>query len=171
MSIIIREANPEDAEKHIEYIKAILDEPISFLEMSKGEFTHTIDEEKEFLQSCKASKNSKFIVAEEKGKIIGSLNCIGSERVKIKHNTVLGMSVKEEYRDKGIGSKLLEYAIDWAKSTGVVKRIELHVFGTNSRAIHLYKKYGFEIEGEKQKAIKINNEYINELIMALSIKK
>ena len=169
MSIIIREAKPEDAEKHIEYIKGILNEPNSFLEMSSGEFTHTIDEEKEFLQSFKVSKNSKFIIAEENGKVIGSLNCKGSDRVKIKHNTVLGMSVKEEYRDKGIGSKLLEYAIDWAKSTGIVKRIELHVFETNSRAIHLYKKYGFEIEGEKKRAIKINDEYINELIMALSI--
>lgn len=169
MPVKIREAVPGDAPRHIEYMNALLENSESFLEMSRGEFKHTVEEEKKFLDDIKKSENSVFILAEDDGEIVGYLVCIGSERIKIKHNTVLGVTVKEGYRDKGIGSRLLEYAINWAKGTGVVKRIELHVFSTNSRAIHLYKKYGFVLEGEKQKAIKINDEYINELIMVLPV--
>jgi len=169
MSVIIREANPKDAAKLINYVNALLEEPISYLEMAKGEFKLTIKDEKKFIEDCKKSENSIFIVAEESGEIIGSLTCIGRERIKIRHNTVLGMSVKKEYRNQGIGSRLIEYAINWAKGTGVIKRIELHVFETNSRAINIYNKYGFIIEGKKQKSIKVNGGYVNELIMALYI--
>ena len=169
MPVIIREAIPKDAAKLVNYVNVLLEEPISYLEMAKGEFKLTAEEEKKFIADCKRSENSIFIVAEENGEIIGSLTCIGRERIKIRHNTVLGMSVKKEYRNQGIGSRLIEYAINWAKETGAVKRIELHVFETNNQAIHIYKKYGFIIEGKKQKAIKANDEYVNELIMALYV--
>ena len=169
MSITIREANPEDAANMIAYVNALLEEPESFLELSKGEFTMTVEEERRFLENCWQSPNSIFIVAVENGRIVGQLICNGSGRAKVKHNVVLGMSVDQEYRGRGIGSLLMEYAIDWAKESDIVKRIELYVFKTNSRAIHLYQKYGFVIEGEKQKAVRINNEYINEYIMALMV--
>ena len=166
MSITIREARPEDAEKIIAYVNALLEESESFLELSKGEFTMTAEEEKNFLEDCWKSLNSIFIVAVENGKIVGQLICNGSSRAKVKHSVVLGMSVDQKYRDVGIGSMLMEYAIEWAKESKIVKRIELYVFETNSRAIHLYEKYGFVIEGEKQKAIRMNGEYINEYLMA-----
>ena len=169
MSVIIREAVPKDAAELVKFVTTLLEGSESFLEMAKGEFTLTVGEEEKFIQDCRKSENSIFIVAEKSGEIIGSLICVGSERIRIKHNTVLGMSVMEKYRNQGIGSQLLEYVITWAKKTKIVKRIELHVFKTNVRAIHLYRKYGFKIEGEKQNALKVNDKYINEYIMALSI--
>lgn len=169
MSVTIREANPEDAASLITYVTSLLEEPASFLEMSKGEFTLTIEEEMKFLDDCRKSKNSIFIVAEENGQIIGNLTCLGNHRAKIRHNVVLGISVEKRYRNRGVGSRLMEYAITWSKETQIVKRIELYVFKTNDRAIHLYRKFGFVIEGEKQKAIKVNDDYINEYIMALTI--
>ncbi len=169
MSITIREAHPEDAAKIIAYVNALLEEPESFLELSKGEFTLTVKEEMRFLENCWNSPNSIFIVAAEDEKIVGQLLCNGNTRAKVRHNVVLGMSVDQKYRGKGIGSILIEYAIDWAKGTNIVKRIELLVFKTNNRAIHLYEKYGFVKEGEKQKAVRINGEYINEYIMALMV--
>lgn len=169
MPVIIREALPGDAGKLIKYITRLLEEPNSFLEMSEGEFKLTEKEEMQFLDDCNKSKNSIFLIAEEDGRIIGNLICKGSDREKIKHNVVLGMSVDKNYRNTGIGSRLMEQAIKWAKNTGLVKRIELYVFTTNARAIHLYMKYGFKIEGEKQKALKVNDEYVNEYVMALLI--
>lgn len=169
MPVTIREAHPGDAANIITYVNELLEEPASFLEMSKGEFTVSVEEERKMLEDCRKSENSIFVVAEEEGQIIGLLICTGRDRIKIKHNTVLGMSVDKRYRNRGIGSKLLEYAIDWARSTKVVKRIELYVFTTNERAIHLYEKYGFVTEGEKQNALRMDGEYINEYIMALLI--
>lgn len=47
------------------------------------------------------------------------------------------------------------------------EKISLSVFSTNKRAINLYKKFGFEIEGVKKKEIKIDEEYVDEILMAL----
>lgn len=55
--------------------------------------------------------------------------------------------VKEEYRQKGIASKMMEYIISYNLS------ISLEVDETNIKAIKLYEKYGF-----KNKAIR-NNYY------------
>ncbi len=51
--------------------------------------------------------------------------------------------VEEEFRDQKIGSKLLEYLINYAKDNHFVN-ITLEVKKDNNRAIHLYQKYGFK---------------------------
>jgi len=55
---------------------------------------------------------------------------------------------------------MLEYLIEWAKAAGFEK-IQLEVFSTNQRAIALYRKYGFEIEGVPRRAFKILGEYVD----------
>jgi hypothetical protein len=46
MPVIIREASPNDAAKLVNYVNALLEEPISYLEMAKGEFGFTVEDEK-----------------------------------------------------------------------------------------------------------------------------
>jgi ribosomal protein S18 acetylase RimI-like enzyme len=62
------------------------------------------------------------------------------------------MSVQKEWRARGVGSTLLAQAIEWAKATGIVKRIELFVYARNTAAIHLYKNFGFKEEGRCRNA-------------------
>lgn len=50
--------------------------------------------------------------------------------------------VKEEYRDNGIGSKLIDYAVEYARNNGY-KEICLQVESDNVRVINLYIKKGF----------------------------
>jgi RimJ/RimL family protein N-acetyltransferase len=61
----------------------------------------------------------------------------------------------------------MAHAIEWARGTGFVSRIELCVFERNETAIHLYRKYGFKIEGWRRKAIFRDGEYLDDLMMAL----
>ena len=51
-------------------------------------------------------------------------------------------SVLEEYRNKGIGTKLMSYLVSLAISLRVVN-ITLEVRVSNNIAINLYKKFGF----------------------------
>jgi len=67
----------------------------------------------------------------------------------------------------GSASALTAPAIEWAKGTGIVTRIELAVYARNAAAIHLYEKFGFEIEGRRRRAVYQNGEYVDDLIMAL----
>ena len=52
--------------------------------------------------------------------------------------------VKKEYRNRGIGTKLLSFLINKAKALGY-SEITLGVDCNNRNAMHLYRKKGFEI--------------------------
>lgn len=54
-----------------------------------------------------------------------------------------GLFVRAEYQGQGIGSRLFAVSLDAIKSG----TIRLSVIDTNERAIHLYKKRGFEAIG------------------------
>jgi RimJ/RimL family protein N-acetyltransferase len=62
----------------------------------------------------------------------------------------LGMVVAREWRGRGVGSALLEAAIDWSRERGLHK-LCLSVFPHNEAAIRLYRKYGFVEEGRRVK--------------------
>lgn len=52
------------------------------------------------------------------------------------------MIVKKEYRNKGIGSKILEFLIEKAREWGY-SEMTIGVDKDNLNALHLYRKYGF----------------------------
>ena len=52
------------------------------------------------------------------------------------------MIVKKEYRNRGIGSEILEFLIKKAKESGF-SEITIGVDKDNVNALHLYRKYGF----------------------------
>lgn len=51
----------------------------------------------------------------------------------------------------------MEEAIEWASDNDITRRLELSVQGHNERAIHLYQKFGFEIDGLQTRGIKREN--------------
>ena len=136
----IREAKPSDAEQLIAHVERLAEETDADIPLAPGEFNLTVGEERESLAGYAASDNSLFLVAEA--------NSQGG-------------------RGKRIGTTLMGRAIEWAKSTGVVTRIELKVLVRNKIATHLYEKLNFQIEGRRQRAIYHNREYADDLIMAL----
>jgi len=58
--------------------------------------------------------------------------------------------VKEEYRGKGIGKKLLKTALEWFDQKRI-QRIELRVDAKNREAIAFYKEHDFKIRGYMMK--------------------
>ena len=63
----------------------------------------------------------------------------------------------------------MAYAVDWARRSGVITRIELQVFTSNTVAINLYQKHGFEIEGRGRKAVFREGKYQDDYVMGLLI--
>ena len=64
-----------------------------------------------------------------------------------KHVGQIGMAVRDDWQGKGAGSALMQAMIDLADQWLNLSRIELEVYTDNEPAIHLYKKFGFVIEG------------------------
>ncbi|MBC7983312.1 MAG: GNAT family N-acetyltransferase [Candidatus Obscuribacterales bacterium] len=100
---------------------------------------------------------------------LGELSCKGQQRAMLQHSAVLGMSVRRENRRQGIGKALVAHALEWVAHNQIIKRIELFVFATNQPAIKLYEQFGFAVEGRRSKAVKIDSEYIDDILMAKSV--
>lgn len=105
---------------------------------------------------------------ENQTRVIGWCDIFPMEREGFTHRGTLGMGVHQDFRKRGIGTRLINEAINRAKDKGL-ERIELEVFASNTPAIKLYEKTGFVIEGVKQKARKLDGVYDDLIQMALFI--
>lgn len=99
-------------------------------------------------------------------KIIGSAGLNVFPNPRMRHSASIGIMVHKDFQNKGVGTQLMEAIIDIADNWLMLIRVELTVFADNEKAINLYKKFNFEIEGIKKKAGIRNGEYVDELMMA-----
>ncbi|WP_281249477.1 GNAT family N-acetyltransferase [Fictibacillus arsenicus] len=90
-----------------------------------------------------------------------------SQKERTKHVGTLGIVVSKKYTGLGLGKVLMKDLIEWAKQNGLTKKISLVTNETNTVAIELYKKLGFEVEGLLKKDNFINGNYNNSIIMGL----
>jgi putative acetyltransferase len=63
------------------------------------------------------------------------------------HAMLLGMAVRSDFQGMGVGNALMQGLLEIADNWLNVIRLELTVFTDNERALALYRKHGFEIEG------------------------
>jgi len=94
------------------------------------------------------NKGGKIFFAESAGNIIGTVALMPT-KIKLVFE-LTKMAVKPNYRNKGIGKKLLKKCIDYSKSNSY-SSIILYSNKKLNNAIHLYRKFGFkEIRMEKK---------------------
>ncbi len=91
-----------------------------------------------------ARSAGESVVAVGGGRIVGMLH------VEVSRHGFgdLGMLVDRGWRGRGVGSALVQTAIDWARGQGLHK-LCLEVFAHNTAAIALYRKSGFAEEGRR----------------------
>jgi putative acetyltransferase len=107
-------------------------------------------------------------VVEEKNeqRIVGSASLKFNPQETLKHKAELGLTVHDDYQNMGIGTALLNHLIDIARMKKL-RKVWLLVSTDNDRAINVYKKAGFTIEGKLCKESCINGKYRDEYRMAL----
>ena len=67
---------------------------------------------------------------------------------------------------QGVGTGLLAEAKRWAAAHGL-HRLELTVMADNHRAIALYERLGFTVEGRRAQCLLVGGRFIDELYMAV----
>ncbi|KIL78906.1 Protein export cytoplasm protein SecA ATPase RNA helicase [Bacillus badius] len=106
-----------------------------------------------------------FLVAVVSGKIVGFSRCEGNHLKRFAHKVEFGVGILQDYWGRGIGKNLLKESIAWADANNIEK-MTLHVLETNEKAIRLYEKCGFQIEGLLQKdKILSDGNYYNTVVM------
>jgi putative acetyltransferase len=83
-----------------------------------------------------------------------------------RHVGELGMAVRDDWHGKGVGTALMQAAIDLADRWLNLERLELDVYTDNEPAIRLYKKFGFVIEGTLARFAFRDGRYVDAYIMA-----
>lgn len=168
MDITISKALPEDAEQIIEYLKKVGGETDNLTFGSEG-LPVTVEDEKNYIESLLDSKTSVLLAAKKDGSIVGVASFTRNTRKRMKHRGELAISVMKAEWGQGIGSRLLEKVIEFAKNEAEAEIISLEVRSDNERAIHLYTKYGFEKIGHFRGFFKINGEYVDFDLMNLHL--
>jgi len=108
----------------------------------------------------------QFVALNDANEVVGWCDVVRIDQESFRHAWRLGMGLLSAVRGRGVGRRLAEAAIAAARERGA-ERIELEVFASNTRAIALYEKLGFEREGVKRRARKVDGEYDDIVLLAL----
>lgn len=123
-------------------------EDIAFLE--KECFSEPWSDES--LKAELKNNHSHFLVAQDKGKVLGYIgsHCYSGECY------ISNVAVFREFRNQNIGSMLLKNLIDFMKNK--CDFISLEVRKSNISAIKLYEKFGFKKVGSRKNFYKKPSE-------------
>ena len=170
MEYTIRLPEMSDAKALTGYINTLIEErPVGLPYRKK----YTLKSEKDWLKGLLKGirKNETvYYLAEKEGKIVASadLRRIG-DGLDSAHLRIFGVTVLNEYRNKGLGTQLTRMLIEWAKKKKI-DFIELSVYEKNPDAKRLYERLGFKEVAVIPKRIKRGKKYMDDIIMHLYLK-
>ena len=161
----IRAPRVEDAEQLV-YVMKTADCETRFLARNPGEFTTTVEREKEIIANVLNNKNSAWFLPEYDGKLVGQCSVgIVRNNDRYRHRAGVAFILLQEYWGLGIGGKMMEECIKWCTAHGITQ-IELDVVKDNERALKMYQSFGFEIVGSQPKALRYpDGTYADEYLM------
>jgi len=167
LKLTIAQAALDDAEEIVNFLNVVGGET-DFLTFGAHEFPVSVAEEKKTITECLEQKRCLMLVGKIENEIVCQLFLQRSDKPRLAHLGDIGISVSKKFWGLSIGRHMLLVAIEWAKNNGVTK-LQLQVRTDNERAIQLYKKLGFVIEGTITHAIKIGDIYFDEHVMGLKL--
>lgn len=107
------------------------------------------------------------LVACVENEIVGQLGLHTFPNVpRRRHVGKIDMAVRDDWQGKGVGTALLQAAIDLADKWLDLSRLELEVFTDNEPGIRLYKKAGFTVEGTLVRFAFRDGQYTDAYMMA-----
>lgn len=170
-NILLRHVAVEDAERIIAFVHGfVYDE--EYVPLSEGEFNPTLEEEQAILKNYVERTNSLFLVAESaEGEIVGNINLDGNQRKIMRHTAVFGMGMHKNWQGCGLGTALLQHAVDWSRDHSELELIYLQVYAENESGLALYRKVGFREHGRMPKVFKQHGRYHDEISMHLLLKE
>lgn len=169
--LIVRRAALGDEQGLIDHVKTV-DSETRFLARGTGEFSLTLEQEREFIKNSLNDNNRIMLVGEINGKIIANCSTgLVASNLRFRHRVSMGLAIQEKHWRKGIGKILMKECIKWCEDNGF-EQLELGVVSDNEAALSLYKAFGFEIFGTKKHSMKYSDgTYADEYMMIKFLSK
>jgi len=160
MEITVRHAEPDDTEA----IHRILSGTRAMAGTMQLPLQSVEDVRKRFFSETREGLYHLVACVDEE--VVGHLGLETLTRPRRRHVGEIGMAVRDDWQGRGVGTALMEAALDLADNWLNLTRIELEVYTDNTAGIALYKKFGFEVEGTHQRFAFRGGEYIDAYSMA-----
>lgn len=161
---LLRSPLPSDAEAALEYMKITAAET-PYLLRTPEEVTLTIPDEEKYLCRVAEDPHTASIFCFVDGVLAGNCSISRRTKQKNKHRASIGIALKGEFWNLGIGTALFEEMIAIAEGWGLLQ-LELEVFEGNDRAMALYRKMGFEVVSHVPNAIQTpDGTFVKEFLM------
>jgi L-amino acid N-acyltransferase YncA len=160
--VVLRTPKWEDLDDFLEIINSLVEERADILRTERV----SKEEEIDFLSRVlsRLEKDEMFyLVAEVDGKVV-AVSEISKRGGYEKHVGVIGIAIRNGFRDLGIGTEIMKTLVEQAQKMGL-KVLTLSAFATNKPAIHVYEKVGFVQTGTIPKKHFKEGKYIDEIIL------
>lgn len=107
------------------------------------------------------------LVAEQDGTVCGYVRLHQSGPLPSHAHvlTIDGLAVAPDRQANGIGRALVKAAVDEAGRRGA-RKVALRVLAPNTRALRLYESCGFIVEGVLRGEFLLNDEYVDDVLLA-----
>jgi putative acetyltransferase len=146
--VIVRRALERDAPQLARFTASLQAENLSTV---RKRAPTTEDFERCEINAAAENGRAFILVAEEYGQVVGTLGLWAGKQEHERHSARFGISVRKDFRQRGIGRRLIETAIFETKRWQGFCRIELECTLNNEPAIQLYESLGFQKEGIRRK--------------------
>lgn len=164
MNALIRPIQPDDAEAFAKLFTLLLNET-KFLLWEVGERPFDAAFWSARIDDTLIDNSSVFLVAEQEGELVGFSRAMGEMPRRRQHAALIVVAIRQASVGQGIGTQFFKVMEEWAVQKGL-HRLELTVVAHNQRAIALYQKMGFVIEGTLRHNLQIEGHYVDEFAMA-----
>ncbi|MCY7319629.1 MAG: GNAT family N-acetyltransferase [Ramlibacter sp.] len=165
MPFVVRRAAESDAPALIEFRRMLFAETANML-WEPDEFVQTADDESKRIARLNARSNSMVLLAEEDARLVGVLTAVGGEVRRLRNSANLALGVAKSHWGHGVATQMLQHALEWSRASGL-RRVELTVHTSNIRAVGVYLRCGFQVEGVRRSSLFVNGMYIDEYIMSV----
>ncbi|MGZ3794588.1 MAG: GNAT family N-acetyltransferase [Bdellovibrio sp.] len=169
--IILKSPIPENAQLLLDHLKNVFHQSYQNMNFPKNNWDHFPVEEEAKILTDFSTSNSKFMIsAFDEERIVGNIGCFGMGGEFLKHNARIGMGLEKEYHNIGLGTAMLNYAIETARQNNI-HRLELTVRTYNEGGIALYEKVGFRKVGILKETAFIDGQFCDEYIYEMLVGK
>ena len=120
-----------------------------------------------FYQKCKKNGFPQFYLIDENDSVVGWCDIVARDG-KPRSVGYIGIGLMPDYRERGIGTRMMLYAMDKARDAGF-REIRLECRASNERALHVYKKLGFRRTAYRRNGLIIDGERIPVVCMRKSL--
>ena len=162
MRVTIRRATPDDAEAISTIWEVVCAERV-YTAVNRA---FTPQQERDYIVSL--SDREGIFLAEVDGRVAGfqSLDLWAKYTDSFDHVGVMGTVILPGWRQKGIGRRLAEHTLTFARANDYEK-IVIYVRAGNAKAQSFYRSLGFAPKGVLARQVKIDGQYEDEVFMEL----